>query len=130
MTNEKLEIYKCNLCGNVVQVLVNGGGQLICCNQEMELQNIQIQDSEMGEKHSPKLEEIDNKKIIGIKKHPMNNEHYIQFIETVSTDKNDVYIKFFNPEEVAEADITFMEKNNYSVGYCNLHKLWGEKKHD
>ena len=126
MTN-KLEIYKCNICGNIVQVLAEGGGALVCCGKEMELQNIQFDTNELGEKHSPKIENREDKKFVHVKTHPMTNEHYIQFIQVQTKDKNEILTKFFNPEEIPEIDISNYSYDINAIEYCNIHHLWGMK---
>ncbi len=124
----KLQIYKCTVCRNLVQILQEGDGNLVCCGQEMELQNVQYDTTELGEKHTPKIVYKDGHKSINVLEHPMSHEHYIQFIEAFSDDKNEVYIKFFKPEDKPEADISFMKDSINAVEYCNIHKLWGENK--
>ena len=124
----KLQIYKCNICGNLVQVLCEGDGNLVWCGKEMELKGVQYDKSELGEKHTPKIEYKDNKKYVNVIGHPMTDEHYIQFIETFSSDKKEVYLKFFDPNEIPETDISFMPDNSGSVEYCNIHNLWGESR--
>ena len=121
----KLQIYKCNICGNIVQILNPGDGNLICCGQEMEHLKIQYDNSELGEKHTPKYTFKENEKFVSVIGHPMTTEHYIQFIETYTRDKNEVHIKFFYPDELPEMNITFMPEANDTIEYCNIHKLWG-----
>lgn len=125
---EKLEIYKCEICGNIVQVLASAQGNLVCCGEEMKLQEIQYSENELGEKHTPKIKEYNAKKIVGVVGHPMIDEHYIQFIETYTEDKNELHLKFFYPNENPEMEISFMPENIKSIEYCNIHKLWGNNK--
>ena len=81
---EKKEIYKCEVCGNIVEVVHEGGGVLICCGQPMKLQKENTVDASQ-EKHVPI---IDGKKVkIGSEKHPMTAEHYIEWIEATSEDR-------------------------------------------
>ncbi len=124
----KLQIYKCEICGNIVQVFQEGDGNLVCCGQEMELQNVQYDTTELGEKHTPKVVHSDGEKFVNVIGHPMNEEHYIQFIETYTDDKSEVHIKFFKPNDVPQMDISFFGDNINSIEYCNIHKLWGENK--
>ena len=124
----KLQIYKCEICGNLVQVLCEGDGNLVCCGQEMELQNVQYDTTELGEKHTPKVVTKDGKKFVNVIAHPMSEEHYIQLIETFTDDKKEVHIKFFEPVDVPEMDISFFGDDINSIEYCNIHKLWGENK--
>ena len=78
----KFQIYKCAICGNIVQILHEGDGNLVCCGVEMQHLNIQYDTNELGEKHTPKREFKDNKKFITVAGHPMTEEHHIEFIET------------------------------------------------
>ena len=130
MTKEKLEIYKCEICGNLVQVLLTGAGELVCCNQPMTLQNIQQDKSDLGEKHAPVVETHDDKKIVQVKSHPMLKEHYIQFIEVIGKDKNEVHLKYFEPETLPEFDISCLNDDIKAIEFCNIHGLWGENNND
>lgn len=120
----KLQIYRCNICGNLVQVLQEGEGNLVCCGAEMELRPIQYDTNELGEKHTPKIEIKDGKKYVNVLGHPMTKEHYIQFIETYTEEKNELHIKFFNPNEIPEMESKLDGEFN-SIEYCNIHHLWG-----
>lgn len=123
----KFQIYKCSVCGNLIQVLQEGDGNLICCGREMELMSIQYDKSELGEKHTPKIEIKEGKKFVNVIGHPMTNEHYIQFIETYTKNKDELHLKFFNPGEVPETEIK-SDKDFDSIEFCNIHKLWGNNK--
>ena len=125
MTN-KMEIYKCKICGNVIQVLIDGAGELVCCGQEMKLLEAKREINELGEKHAVKVDIIDNKKIAHVPHHPMINEHYIQFIEAIDSDKNEIHLKYFNPNEKPEFDISNFSENLKLTELCNIHELWGE----
>ena len=120
----KLQIYKCNICGNLVQVLQEGEGNLVCCGAEMELRPIQYDTKENREKHTPKIEIKDGKKYVNVLGHPMTKEHYIQFIETYTEEKNELHIKFFNLNEIREMESKLDGEFN-SIEYCNIHHLWG-----
>ena len=123
----KLQIYKCSICGNVVQILHEGDGNLVCCGKEMELLPVQYDSDETGEKHRPKTEIRNGKKYVNVIGHPMTNEHHIQFIETFTDDKNEFHLKFFQPGEIPEMDISFFNnKKTNSIEYCNIHNLWGD----
>ena len=122
---EKLEIYKCNICGNIVQILQSGPGNLICCGEEMELLQMQYKKDELGEKHIPKFEIEENSKRIKIYPHPMTKEHYIQFIEAYTPNKNELHLKFFKPEEIPTMDISYLKEDITALEYCNIHGLWG-----
>lgn len=122
---EKLELYKCSICGNLVQVLLSGVGELVCCNQPMEkLCPKTNEDNELSEKHIPVIEQENDKKFVRLTKHPMIPEHYIQFIEVFTKDKSKVYLKFLNPNEKAELEITNFEEDIEAIEYCNIHGLW------
>ncbi len=123
----KLQIYKCNICGNLVQILQEGDGNLVCCGKEMELMGIQYDTNELGEKHTPKIEIKEGKKFVNVFGHPMSEEHYIQFIETYTKDKKELHLKFFNPNESPEMEAK-LEGDFNSIEYCNIHNLWGDNK--
>lgn len=127
---EIFQIYKCEICGNLIQVLNSGHGQLVCCGQNMQIQEIQY-DGEKGlkEKHAPKLDFKENGKFVNVIEHPMIKEHYIQFIETFDRDKNELHIKFLKPEEIPETDISYTSDNIDITEYCNIHGLWGNENH-
>lgn len=127
MTN-RLEIYKCNVCGNTVQVLLDGVGELVCCGEPMKKMEAHFeQDGEMAEKHTPVIEYKDGKTFITLCHHPMTEEHHIQLIEGITEDKSKVYIKFLKPNEKAELDINEVEENLYAIELCNIHGLWRSK---
>ena len=92
--SERLALYKCEVCGNLVQVLLSGGGELVCCGKPMTYLNPQDKSDEMlEEKHVPIfIHDESGKEFIqvGSTLHPMSEEHYIQFIETISEDKNKI----------------------------------------
>ncbi len=122
---EKLELYKCKICGNLVQVLINGAGELVCCAQPMEkLVEKYEENNELAEKHVPVVEQIDDGTLVTLRKHPMNSEHYIQFIEVISKDKSRLSLKFFNPNDKAEFEIKGFSNELYALEYCNIHGLW------
>jgi len=122
----KFQIYKCSICGNLVQILQEGEGNLICCGEEMELMNVQYDSNELGEKHAPKREDRDGKVFVNVKSHPMTNEHYIQFIEAYTKDKKELQLKFIEPDEVPEMEIK-LNDDFESLEFCNIHHLWGNK---
>jgi len=125
----KLQIYKCNICGNLVQVLQEGEGNLVCCGKEMELMGIQYDTDELGEKHTPKVEIKNGKKHVNVFGHPMTNEHYIQFIETYTKDKSELHLKFFNPDESPEMEAGLNDNEEFnSIEFCNIHHLWGDNR--
>ena len=126
----KLEIYKCEVCGNIVQVLIDGAGELFCCGQEMKhLEPKADFSGELGEKHAVKILKTDSVRIAAVTSHPMLNEHYIQFIEAIDKDRNEIHLKFFEPESMPEFDISAFSENLKLSELCNIHELWGEQ-HD
>lgn len=127
MTSKK-EIYKCEVCGNIVEVLHEGVGTLVCCGKPMVLQKEKTKD-EGKEKHVPvvKRNEEGVEIKIGSIPHPMTEEHYIEWIE-ISTDKGESK-KFLKPGESPEAK--FPVKNKVKTReYCNIHGLWKTDKED
>lgn len=130
MTKQK-EIYKCSICGNVVEVLAAGIGQLVCCGKPMDLLNEKTEDPAISmEKHVPIIEKIKEKIIIkvGAIPHPMEEKHYIQFIELLVN--NEVYRKDLNPGMKPEAEfcIKTNEKDKIQAReLCSLHGLWKNK---
>jgi len=115
----KSGIYKCEVCGNIVEVLHAGEGILVCCNQDMVLMKAKDEDPVLGEKHVPIIEGTKVK--VGSVLHPMSEEHYIEWIE--ATDGlGHVSKVFLRPGKVPEVDFGF--EVEYARAYCNLHGLW------
>lgn len=115
---EKKEIYKCEICGNIVEVLHEGPGQLVCCGQPMKLQKENTVDASK-EKHVPVIQ---GKKVkIGSIAHPMTTEHYIEWIEAISETGETAKV-FLKPNSKPEAKFSF--KPVSAREYCNLHGLW------
>lgn len=127
---EKLGIYKCNVCGNVVQTLINGNGELVCCGQNMKLLSPKSDNNELGEKHEVNVFYEDNRRFAVVKNHPMTEEHYIQFIEAIDNDRNEIHLKFFKPTEIPEFEITNYSENLVLQELCNIHELWGKSRGD
>lgn len=131
--SERLALYKCEVCGNLVQVLLSGGGELVCCGKPMTYLNPQDKSDEMlEEKHVPIfiLDESGKEFIqVGSTLHPMSEEHYIQFIETISEDKNKIELQYFSPNSKPVMEIDKFANPHCALGYCNIHGLW-EGKHD
>jgi len=116
------EVYKCNVCGNIVEAVNVGGGTLVCCGQPMELLNEKTED--IGkEKHVPVIENITNgiKVKVGSIPHPMEEKHYIQWIEIIKDGKS--YKQFLKPGMKPEAEFCF-DENVEVREYCNIHGLW------
>ena len=128
---QKNEIYKCNICGNIVEVLHIGAGELVCCGEPMKLQEENVIDG-VGEKHVPVVEEMpanvcqgkDGVKIkIGEIEHPMDKEHYIEWIEIITSDGRRGK-KFLQPGEKPEVEFHTRIKVVGARAYCNVHGLW------
>jgi superoxide reductase len=123
---ERLQVYKCALCGNIVEVLTAGGGDLVCCGQRME--NLTVKTADQGkEKHVPVIEKIDGgiKVKIGSVQHPMEEKHYIEWIEVISDGK--AYRQFLKPGQTPEAVFNIPADNVRAREHCNLHGLWEAK---
>jgi len=115
------EIYKCAICGNIVEVVHAGNGTLICCGQPMILMKENGDDSASKEKHVPVIIGKMGKKVkVGIKKHPMEETHYIEWIE--GTDGKQTSKIFLKPGDKPEAKFYFRVIS--ARAYCNLHGLW------
>ena len=129
---EKLEIYKCEICGNIVEVVHGGKGELVCCGKPMIKMEIHIMD-QGKEKHVPVIEKTDKgiKVKVGDIPHPMEEKHFIEWIEIFDDDK--AYRQFLAPGRAPEAIFDCMNENVLAREYCNIHGLWygpwiGEKK--
>ena len=120
---KKLEIYKCDICGNIVEVLHAGQGTLVCCGQDMTLQIENTVDA-AKEKHVPVIEKIDGgyKVKVGSVAHPMEEKHYIEWIEISADGK--VCKKFLKPGDKPEAEFEVKDDNIEAREYCNVHLLW------
>lgn len=120
---EKMEIYKCELCGNIVEVVHGGKGELVCCGQPMKLFKENTVDA-AKEKHVPVVEKTpDGFKVkVGSVPHPMEDKHYIEWVEAVVEGK--AYRQFLNPGETPEATFKIDADQITAREYCNLHGLW------
>lgn len=120
---EQKQIYKCNVCGNIIQIVHAGAGDLVCCSQLMELK--QEKDEEEGyEKHKPIVEKTETGIIvtIGSEPHPMESEHYIEWAEVITEHR--VYRKYLEPGQDPQVEFR-LQAENFSVrAYCNVHGLW------
>ena len=127
MTKKK-EIYKCSICGNIVEVLHAGAGQLVCCGKEMELLEAKTEDQGM-EKHAPVIEETQSGILVkvGSIPHPMEEQHLIEWIEVVTKDGR-IYRKHLEPGSKPEAEFGVKKDDiDYVREHCNLHGLWISK---
>ena len=128
------EIYRCAVCGNIIEVLHAGGGQLVCCGKAMELQVAKTTD-QGTEKHLPVIVELpanvchgkDGVKIkIGALEHPMTPEHYIEWIEIDTVDGKSGK-KFLKPGDKPESEFQTRMNIVGARAYCNVHGLWEMK---
>ena len=126
MTN-RLDLYKCNICGNVVEVVLSGEGELVCCGENME--HLEIANHTGDEAvHKPVIEIKEDEKTVRVGKmpHVMENKHYIQFIEVISDDNKYVKRKYLTPED-KEAVLNFKCECKEGIKareLCNIHGLW------
>ena len=122
---QRLQIYKCTICGNIVEVLDGGDGELVCCGEPMKNMIAKTQAEEGKEKHVPVVEKMNGKiKVkIGSVPHPMEEKHYIEWIEVTADGK--VYRQFLKPGAAPEAVFEISEANNVTCReHCNIHGLW------
>ena len=124
-----LEIYKCEICGNIVEVIHGAVGVLACCGQGMNLMAENTTDA-ATEKHVPVIAVSGTaiKVQVGSVPHPMQDEHYIEWIELIADGKS--YTQFLNPGDTPEAtfEVVGTSTSNLSVReYCNLHGHWAAK---
>lgn len=119
------QIYKCDICGNILEVVHGSGGTLVCCGQQMTLKVENTVDASK-EKHIPVIEKLDKQVYvkIGSVEHPMEEKHYIEWIELLFNDE--VYRKYLKPGDKPE---TYFNVPDTSIEftareYCNIHGLW------
>jgi superoxide reductase len=120
---QKLQVYKCAVCGNIVEVLHVGGGELVCCGQPMQLLAENTVDASK-EKHVPVIEKTaDGYKVkVGAVPHPMEEKHFIEWIELVADGK--AYREFLKPGQAPEAHFCLKAETITAREFCNLHGLW------
>ncbi len=123
MPTQLLQIYKCDVCGNMVEMVRAGMGQLICCGQPMTLQAENTVDA-AKEKHVPVIEKASGgvKVRVGSVAHPMEEKHYIEWIEVLADGK--ACRQFLQPGQPAEAFFPVEAEKLAAREYCNLHGLW------
>jgi len=118
------EVYKCNICGNIVEVLHAGVGELVCCGQPMELLVEKAEDTGQ-EKHVPVIEETDKgvKVKVGSVPHPMEDSHHIEWIEVLTN--NWIIRKHLKAGDDPEAEF-LVKKDDVKLAreHCNVHGLW------
>lgn len=123
---EQKQIYRCNVCGNIVEVLHVGGGTLVCCGAAMI--HVEEKTKDVGsEKHVPVAMTLADGQIrvnVGEIPHPMEPNHYIEWIEIITT--HDAYKKFLTPDNKPQADFCIAENEKVLKirAYCNIHGLW------
>ena len=118
------EIYKCNICGNIVEVLHAGVGELVCCGEPMELMNEKTEDSSV-EKHVPYIEKTSGGVLVKVgqnQDHPMEEKHYIEWIQVIADGVS--YLKFLKPGDQPQAKFNIEATNIEAREYCNVHGLW------
>lgn len=120
---KRLEVYKCQHCGNIVEVMVGGGANIVCCGENMQLQAENTVDA-AKEKHVPVIEKGNGTITVkvGSVAHPMEEKHYIQWIELIADGK--VYRQFLEPGQAPEATFCVTAENVSAREYCNLHGHW------
>jgi len=120
---ERLQIYKCAVCGNIVELMHEGKGELVCCGQPMKLFKENTVDA-AKEKHVPVIEKTKNgfKVKIGSVAHPMEEKHYIEWVQVIADGR--VYRQFLKPGEKPEAEFCISAAQVTAREYCNLHGLW------
>jgi len=120
---EKLQVYKCGVCGNMVEVIHVGGGTLACCNQNMNLMTENTVDA-AKEKHVPVIEKQEGGFLVkvGGVAHPMEEKHFIEWVQLLADGK--AYRQFLNPGDKPEAFFKIDGKNVSAREYCNLHGHW------
>jgi superoxide reductase len=120
---EKLEIYQCLLCGNIVETIHGGDGELVCCGQPMK--KLVAKKADVGkEKHVPVIEKANGAIIvkIGSIPHPMEDKHYIEWIEIIADGK--AYRQFLKPGDQPQAQFNIAADNVTAREHCNIHGLW------
>jgi superoxide reductase len=120
---ERLQVYKCDVCGNMVEFIHVGGGQMVCCGQPMKALVENTVDASK-EKHVPVIEKTEGgiKVKIGAVAHPMEEKHYIEWIEVIAGEK--AYRAFLKPGDAPEAVFCIDAWPVTAREYCNLHGLW------
>lgn len=121
------ELYRCEVCGNIVEIAHEGAPALVCCGKPMVKLEAKTEDKG-GEKHVPVIEELDRgiKVKVGSVEHPMEEKHYIKFIEVLLT--NRIMRQELKPGQVPEAKCCASKSDVVEVReFCNIHGLWKNK---
>lgn len=118
-----MDIYKCNVCGNIVELLHSGGGQLVCCGQPMD--KLEAKTDDVGkEKHVPVIEKTENGVTVkvGAVPHPMEEAHHIEWVDLLADDM--AYRIFLKPHNDPKAAFKIEADKFGARAYCNVHGLW------
>jgi superoxide reductase len=120
---EIMQVYKCDVCGNIVEVLHGGAGELVCCGEPMKLMTENTVDA-AKEKHVPVVEKTADgwRVTVGAVAHPMEEKHYIEWIELIAD--GIVYRAVLKPGDKPEAEFKVKATKVSAREYCNLHGLW------
>lgn len=120
---KRFEVYKCFECGNVLETMYPGGGELVCCGKPMKLMKEGETDG-AAEKHVPVIEKTATgyKVKVGSVAHPMEEKHWIQWIELIADGRS--YHKFLNPGDAPEAEFCIQASSVTAREFCNLHGHW------
>ena len=122
------QIYKCEACGNIVEILHEGEGELVCCNKPMILMEEQIKDAAI-EKHVPYIQRTTDGILVKIgqnQDHPMQDGHFIEWIELIADGES--YRKYLKPGDKPQAVFCITADSIQAREYCNIHGLWKSKK--
>ena len=120
---KKMQVFKCKVCGNIIEVVHESGGTLTCCNQPMLLMEENTVDA-AKEKHAPVVEKAEGgyKVAVGSVLHPMDEKHWIEWIELIAG--NEIYRKWLNPGDTPVAFFKTDATDAFARAYCNLHGFW------
>jgi superoxide reductase len=120
---ERFQVYECLKCGNIVEVVKGGKGELVCCGEPMKLLEENTVDASK-EKHVPVIEKVDGgiKVKVGSEAHPMLEEHHIEWIEVIDADVT--HVAFLKPGDQPEATFAVDKTDVIAREHCNLHGLW------
>lgn len=120
---KQLEVYKCDLCGQLIEVLHAGNGDLVCCGQPMKCMVEGTTDA-AKEKHVPTIEKTASGYLVkvGAVAHPMEEKHYIQWVELVADGVS--YTQFLKPGDAPQAEFCIKATQVTAREYCNLHGHW------
>jgi superoxide reductase len=120
------QVWQCQKCGTIVEVLVPGKGALVHCGEPMKLLEEKVAPA-AEEKHVPVITKVDGgfKVVVGSKPHPMTDSHWIEWIELIADGK--VYRQYLKPGDKAEALFAIDAKEVAAREHCNLHGLWKDR---